>query len=175
MLFGPILWHRELQHQAWVSQQHRGLRVSLHSAPRVFSTSACTPTCFPSCYTAKSYQRTLASNTWKCWKCSCTLSASAFKKWLSILHKWNSTQTAKSHSWPCLYISAAAPKPHRKKHVQPPGSSAHVVGTNPSSEHTVWCPVTAAEKQRLEVLHLVLLSFVWHIKHRALITAYCST
>lgn len=40
--------------------------ISLYSAPRAFSTTTHTPTCFPCCNTAKSFQCTLASDTWKC-------------------------------------------------------------------------------------------------------------
>lgn len=40
--------------------------ISLYSAPRAFSTATHTPTCFPCCNTAKSFQCTLASDTWKC-------------------------------------------------------------------------------------------------------------
>lgn len=40
--------------------------VSLHSSPRVFSTTAHTSVWFSCCNTAKPYQCTLASHMWKC-------------------------------------------------------------------------------------------------------------
>lgn len=176
MVLGPIHWHSELQHQAWVPQQHRGLHVCLYILLPGFSAPLHALQHVFHAATQQSHINALRHPIRE--------NAENVAVHCQRQHLRNSCLSYISEIWyrapnltagPVCTSLLLPPSPTAKKHVQPPGTSAHVVGSNPSSEHTVWSPVTAAEKQRLEVLHLVLLSFVWHIKHRTLITVYCST